>query len=884
MARTAFVNLKNQDMKLRILFVSLLALLIGTTVQAQSPADAEASMEYYLPQDVEYDESIPTPQEVLGMVPGEWHVRHDQLLEYMHAVAEASDRVTLHKFGETYEDRDLVYLTITSPSNHNNINQIRKEHVALTEPDKSDELNTADMPIVLYMGYSIHGDESSGSNASMLVAYYMAAAQGKEIEDKLQNSVVLLDPSLNPDGLNRFASWANTHKSENMVADPNSMELNQRWPSGRTNHYWFDLNRDWMLVQHPTSQGRINNFHKWKPNILTDHHEMGTNSTYFFQPGIQSRTHPITPEKNQNLTKAIADYHAEILDENKRLYYSQESFDDFYYGKGSTYPDVNGSIGILFEQASSRGHAQKSIHGVLKFPFTIKNQFLTSLSTWQASQNLREEILNYQRNFYEQAKREGEDADIEGYVFGLEEDQARTYHLAELLRRHKVDLYDLKKDITVDGENFKSGSSYVIPSDQKQYRFVKALFERRTTFTDSLFYDVSAWTMPYAFNLPFAELEGRDYSDDLLGNKVEGLPEFPTGEVLGGESDYAYVFEWDEYYAPRAVNRLLDAGVRVKVASKPFTGVTADGTQKFDYGTILVPLGPQSVDRDKIHALVQRAADNDGLTVYSVGTGLTPSGIDLGSGSFEDLQKPNIALLSGEGASSYEVGEAWHLLDQRFDMPPTLFPMDRVERADLDRYNVMVMVSGNYDELSERAVEKIKRWTQEGGTLITTKYANNWAEQNGLANIEYVNGEEESEEEKQVTPKSYADMSKARGAQYIGGTIFNTKLDLTHPLGYGYNDEDLTVFRNSTLFLEKAENPYATPLYYTDNPLASGYVSDENLEKLSGTAAIVVSDVGSGRVISMTDNPNFRAFWFGTNKLFMNAIFFGQTIDGGSGN
>lgn len=869
-------------MKVRSLILLLFAVTFFGNAYAQNPADAEASMEYYLPQDIEYDESIPTPEEVLGNVPGEWHVRHDQLLQYMHAVAEASDRVTLHQFGETYEDRDLVYLTITSPDNHENIDQIREEHVALTDPEQSDELNTADMPIVLYMGYSIHGDESSGSNASLLVAYHMAAAQGEQIEQKLENSVVLLDPSLNPDGLNRFASWANTHKSENMVADPNSMELNQRWPSGRTNHYWFDLNRDWMLVQHPTSQGRIDNFHTWKPNILTDHHEMGTNSTFFFQPGIQSRTHPNTPEMNQSLTKAIADYHAEKLDQNDRLYYSQESFDDFYYGKGSTYPDINGSIGILFEQASSRGHAQESEHGVLKFPFTIKNQFLTSLSTWEASQNLREDILNYQRSFYQESKREGSQADIEGYVFGSEHDNARTYHFAEMLKRHKVELYGLNRDINADGASFKSGSSYIIPSDQKQYRFVKSLFERRTTFTDSLFYDVSAWTMPYAFNLPFAELEGRDFSDNLLGEKVEGLPAKPKGTVLGGTSDYAYVFEWDEYYAPRAVNRLLEAGVRVKVASKTFTGVTSDGTHEFDYGSILVPVGPQKVDENKIHNIIRKAADEDGLTVYSIGTGLTPKGIDLGSGSFEDLEKPEIAVLSGDGASSYEVGEVWHLLDQRFEMPPTLFPMDRLTYADLSRYNVIVMVNGGYDELSKRAVNRIKQWVRNGGTLITTKYANNWAERNDLANIEYFSEEDSSDEE--VTPKPYADMSNARGAQYIGGTIFHAKLDLTHPLGYGYNDEDLTVFRNSTLFLEKAENPYATPLYYTEDPLASGYISDENLDKLSGTAAIIVSDVGSGLVISMADNPNFRAFWFGTNKLFMNAIFFGQTIDGGSGN
>jgi hypothetical protein len=330
------------------------------------------------------------------------------------------------------------------------------------------------------------------------------------------------------------------------------------------------------------------------------------------------------------------------------------------------------------------------------------------------------------------------------------------------------------------------------------------------------------------------------------------------------------------------LNRLLEAGVRAKVASEPFTGITANGTYEFDYGTILVPLGPQFVDQEKIHELIQKAADEDGLTVYSVGTGLTPNGVDLGSGSFEDLNKPNVAILAGDGISSYEVGEAWHLLDQRYHMTPTIFPTDRLNYADIDRYNVIVMVNGNYNHLSKRAVRKIKRWVRNGGTLITTKSANNWAERNNLAHIEYA-GYEESDEKK-VQPKPYADMDKARGAQYIGGTIFHAKLDLTHPLGYGYNDDDLTVFRNSTLFLKKADNPYATPLYYTDDPLASGYISDENLEKLKGTAAIVVSDVGSGRVISMTDNPNFRAFWFGTNKLFMNAIFFGQTIDDRSGN
>lgn len=865
-------------MKLRIL-ATLGFLLLSANAIAQSPSSGKATMDYYLPQNVTYNEDIPTPEEVLGMVPGEWHVRHDQLLRYMRAVAGASDRVSIHKFGETYEDRDLVYLMITSPENQQNIEQIRKNHLALTNPAQSQNLNTAEMPLVLYMGYSIHGDEQSGSNAALLVAYYLAAAQGADIENKLQNSIILLDPSLNPDGMSRFVSWVNTHRSEHLVSDPNSMELNQRWPSGRTNHYWFDLNRDWMPVQHPASQGRIETFHHWKPNILTDHHEMGTNSTFFFQPGIPSRTHPLTPAQNQDLTAAIADYHAEILDEHQKMYFSQESYDDFYYGKGSTYPDINGSIGILFEQASSRGHAQESVNGVLTFPFTIKNQFLATLSTLEAAQNLRVEILNYQRTFFRESKQEGERSAVQAYVFGSPHDRARTHHLLEMLRRHQIEVYRLAENVEADGQTFAANTSFIIPSNQKQYRFINALFERRTTFPDSLFYDVSAWTMQYAFNLPFAELEDRD---DLLGAKVEGIPSLPKGELVGGKSEYAYVFEWDGYYAPRALNRLLKNDIRAKVAAKPFTAVTSTGIKEFDYGSIMIPLGPQKVDRQKIHTLIRTAAEQDALTIYAIETGLTPIGADLGSRNFEEVVKPEVAIISGEGVRPYEAGEVWHLLDQRFHMTPTIFPIDRLDFADLDRYTAIVMVNGSYGSLSDDAVKNLKRWTRNGGTLITTKYANRWAEEHGLANITFVTEEDTAEEE--VSPKPYALMDRTRGAQYIGGSIFHTKLDLTHPLGYGYNDENLTVFRNSTLFLELAENPYATPLRYTQQPLASGYISDDNLEQLRGTAAIIVSDAGRGVVISMVDNPNFRAFWFGTNKLFMNAIFFGQTIDGSSAN
>jgi hypothetical protein len=321
----------------------------------------------------------------------------------MYALAEASDRVNLEVTGYTHEARPLLLLTITSPKNYQNIESIRTQHVQLADPSKSGALDTKSMPAVFYMGFSIHGNEASGSNSSLLAAYYLAAAQGPEIDSYLSNTIILLDPSFNPDGLHRFSSWVNSRKSKVISTDPADMEHNEPWPGGRTNHYWFDLNRDWMVAQQPESQARIKQFQRWKPNVLTDHHEMGTNSTFFFQPGVPARVHPLTPEMNQELTRQMGQFHANALDSIGSFYFTQESYDDFYYGKGSTFPDVQGAIGILFEQASSRGHSQSSDNGVLTFPFTIRNQFTTALSSLKAVNAMRVDLLNYQRDFYKNA-------------------------------------------------------------------------------------------------------------------------------------------------------------------------------------------------------------------------------------------------------------------------------------------------------------------------------------------------------------------------------------------------------------------------------------------------------------------------------------------------
>lgn len=834
---------------------------------------AAVQLSDYLPANVDYDPEIPTPRSVLGWEVGEWHVRHDLLVQYMHVLADVSDRVQLEETGRTYEQRPLLLLTITSPSNHARIEDIRQEHVALTRPGASTR-PLDELPVVAYMGYSVHGNEPSGANASMLMAYHLAAARGAEIEQILSATIVLLDPALNPDGLSRFAQWANMHRSKSPVADAQSREHQEHWPSGRTNHYWFDLNRDWLPVQHPESKARLRSFHRWKPNVLTDHHEMGSNATYFFQPGVPTRRNPLTPERNVELTHTIASYHARSFDAQGRLYYSEETFDDYYYGKGSTYPDVNGGIGILFEQASSRGHRRESVQGEFDFPFTIGNQFTTSLSTLQAAYENRQELLSYQQEFYRSARDLARSDPVKGYVFGDPAERGRTYHLLDILLRHEIEVHELSQAHDAGVTRFVPGAAYVVPLDQAQYRLAKTLFEQRTTFDDSLFYDVSTWTLPLALGVRFAEL--RKSPDGLLGNRVVQA-QLAEGRAPDDGEAYAYVFPWHEYYAPRALNRLLVAGVRPRVATRRFAASTDAGRVEFDYGTIVVPMGAQETDAATIRDLVTTIAREDGVDVFAATSGLTPGGIDLGSPSMRVLSRPRPLLLVGGEVSTYEAGEVWHLFDQRFNIGLTLIDINRFDRVDLHDYTHVIMVGGGYSQISERRADDVKSWLRDGGVLIAIKQAVRWVDETEIVDLEFVPQADEAENSK--GRQDYVNHERQRGAHIVSGAIFATDVDRTHPLGYGFRDRLLPVFRNHRIVLNPSSNPYGTVVQYADAPLLSGYISDENLERLGGTASVVAHRVGDGTVVMLLDNPNFRAFWYGTNTLLLNALFFGSVIE-----
>lgn len=851
----------------RILFcVSIFFMATQTKAQELS---------YYLPNDVTYNPAIPKPKDIIYHEVGEWHVTHDRLVNYMKAIAAAApDRVKLETMGLTYEDRPQVLLIITSPKNQQRLEEIRQQHLLLSDPAKSANVNIENMPIVVWIGHSIHGNEPSGANAALLSAYYLAAAQGKVIDELLDNVVILLDPSFNPDGLQRFSTWANQHKSKNLVTDPNSREFNEVWPGGRFNHYWFDLNRDWLPAVHVESQHRLEWFHQWKPNILTDHHEQGTNASFFFQPGVPARVNPLTPERTQELTEKLAKFHAKALDKIGSLYFTKESYDDFYYGKGSTYPDINGAIGILFEQASSRGHAQETTNGILKFPFTIRNQFVTALSTLEGAKALRKEFLEWQRIFYINVMKEAATAPVQGYVFGDANDKNKTTLFIKMLLRQQIAVYKLKNDITTNGKTFKAGESFVVPVQQPQNRVLRTIFEKTLNYKDSIFYDITAWTMPLAFGLPYSELSTANFNTNLLGQKTTADEISPIAGVE--KSNYGYLLQWNDLLAPAVLYELQKNGIITRVATEKFSIPVNGVTKDFNTGTILIAVNNQPKDADQLFALISGLQQKYNVPLVALQTGNAIAGIDMGSRKMLALTKPSVALITGAGVSATDAGEVWHLLDQRMNIPATHLEPAIFNRADLARYNTLIMVGGSYSELNK---EKLKAWVSNGGTLILLEEAVQWAAQNGINAVTFKKVKSPLDSAKRT---AYGDEEEIDGAQQMAGAIFGADADLTHPLAYGYTDKTISFFKANRVFMEKSKNPFATPFYYKENSLQSGWLSKENSDAIKNSAAVIVNTLGSGRIINLDNNPNFRAFWLGGTKLMMNAIFFAKIIDAAS--
>ena len=822
---------------------------------------------------VRYNRSIPKPEEIIGHQIGTSHTRTDQVVDYFEALASRSNRIILNDHALTHEGRRLIHAIVTHPDNHKNLETIREGNLKLSDkPNSMSDQDLNKMPLVAYLGFSIHGDEASGTEASLLLLYHLAAGSGKQIDDILKNTVLIIDPMFNPDGRDRFVNWVNGNRGRVPTSDTQDREHNQPWPRGRTNHYLFDMNRDWLPVTQPESNGRIKLFHHWRPQFLLDAHEMGSNSTFFFQPGISSRNNPNTPKGTIELANKLIPFHAKRLDSIQSMYYSQQSYDDFYYGKGSTFGDIHGSVGILFEQASSRALESETNQGRLVYAFTIRNHYMSTLGTLDGLVALRKDFLTYHRDFYATAPDAAKKNQVRGYLVSLKQNRTRAQMLIQNLQKHRIVAHELKKSMTVKQTKFNPGEAVIIPSNQPQTRFLKGIMERMTTFEDSLFYDVSAWTLPLAYGVESYEL--KQNPNAYIGTQL-GLVELDGGMLTGGKAKSAYLMKWDRYYAPKSLYSIMDLGIRPRLTTQAFSAVVDGKEVQFDRGTIVIPAYQRDADatitQEKIHKMMIHLAKMDHVNIYASNTASTPSGPDLGGAYQGVLQKPKVAILSGDGTSSYGVGEVWHLLNFRMGIPVSLLNAKQLSARKLSKYNTIIVPDGFYSNLDSTDIKTLKDWVLNGGTLIATQTGSRWVVNKKILNEKLKKGGMDTLD----IPYEQAPM--VTGAQRIGGSIFEVSLDNTHPIAYGYNKKT-PMFRRGDTFFELSTSTAANVGRYTKNPLLSGYISEEKLKEIQNSASIIARRQGGGHVILFADNPSFRAFWYGSNGLLLNAVFFGQAF------
>lgn len=852
-----------------ICFFTSLVVTVGIMAQPQ-PEEVGYDLSYFLPKgSYTYNERVPVPADVLGFQLGAQHAEWSQVVNYMHALAATTDRVTVQEMGRTYQHRPIIQVTITSSENQKRMDQLKSEHLKLSDVTQSGSLDLKKMPAVVSLVYSVHGNEPSGVNASLAVAYFLAAAQGERIDSILSNTVIVMSPGVNPDGVNRFASWVNSSRSLTNVSDLNSREFLEPWPSSRSNHYWADCNRDWLMAQHPEGIASLKTYFDWLPNVVADHHEQGPARPYYFSPGHPKRTHQLTSSENQAFTAEIATYCAEELDKIGTLYYSKEGYDDYYYGKAAAYGDIHGSVCMLYEQGTSRGHLRDTRNGVRSFAWTIRNQAYGSYATILAGYQMRDRLLAYQKTFYEKAASAARAETTKGYLFDARGSQATAYHFLENMAHHHINVYRLAKSMSVNGKEFKTTDAYVIPMEQKNSTMIRTLMENSLEYTDSVFYDISTWTFPHAFNLKYTTVKS---VSGLLGELVKEN-KFPVGQVIGGKSEYGYVFESTEFYTPKVINELLKKGVHVSASHTPFLFQSGEVKKKMGYGTILVTTQNQPITSDDLFAELGRLSALCGVDVYAASTGLMAE-VDLGSPAYSTLRLPKVAVLVGRSMGVSDSGEVWYLLDKRFQMRPTLIESSVLTTQKLQRYNVIVMANGVPD-LSKTSEAALTQWVSDGGTLIATGKAYAWARKAGLITLKT---KDASFKEDSTAYRAYDTKSDADAGNDISGVILNCHLDVSHPLAWGFNQSEIAVMKKGNTIFKKDADPYISPLYYTKKPLLSGFLSSKNEKLLKDTPAVFAKRQGDGAVIVFADDMNFRSYWLGTSKLFMNAIFFSECL------
>lgn len=849
-------------------FILLLVLCTGAMLSAVAQptfSKYEHTLDYFLPKYLpnikdggeikltgKFNPNIPQPKDVLGFELGELYPEWYMIVSYMKQLESASNRVKLRTIGYTYEKRPIIEVIISSPKNIERIDEIRAEQQKLSDVSVSKSLDISKMPAIVGHINAVHGNEHSSSSASMAVAYFYAASEDPTVLDVLDKTVLVIVPGINPDGINRFSAWCNAESSTGKhIADVNTREysLNEPKPLSRANHYWHDANRDHILTQHPEGRAFTKVACEWMPNMLYDNHESSQTRGLFCSPGILEQLHPLLTMESQDKARYIGKYTTAILERVKQNTYSDARYDDYYLGRGDVYGDIQGIVNILIEQSNSRGFAKPLGNGkVLRLSRSIQNHTYVSIVSLFAAYQNREDLHNYQRNFFLRQAELIKQSKTQGYIFNTRGDRGLEYAVMEWMKNQYFDVYKLAKDVKVDGVTYSTSDSYIVPADQRYFLKFKGAWERLTKFNTSNFYDISTWALKDAFNVQECEVEK---VDGLIGEKITNFA-FPEGAMCE-QSKYGYLVAAKELYSHNMLYAMLNRGVHVDIATTPFK---ING-KEFGCGTAYIPLAGQSLSAEEIYHELATAAKMNGVDVHGINRPFNMAK------STRLAHLPRVAMVTGSGISDFESGEIWYLLDRRFGLTPTRIDINRLHQIkDFGEYDVFIIPSGkSLLPVSDDIYKRLNEFVNAGGTLIVTGEAHSILNDTKLINIALkpipVN-----------QPKS----------EQIAGAIVKSYIDSNDPLGYGYDKGvALPILKRGSLFIDTANTTFDKAVVKgAAEPYLSGYMSQSNLDRVSSSPIIVKKKVGKGTVIYSTENLTFRSYWYSSMKLFMNAVYFGN--------
>jgi len=827
---------------------------------------------------IEYDQSVQSPKDYLGYELGSEYTLYADVLSYLRAISSQSNRVSIYSYGKTHEGRPLEYLVITGKKNLSKLEDLRQNNLRLADPRGISATNASKIikenPGIYWLSYNVHGNEASSTEAVMQVAYRLAAANDLETKNILDNSVVILFPCLNPDGRDRYVYWYKSAQSNILNTDQYDYEHDEPWPGGRTNHYWFDLNRDWVWMVHPESKGRIEVYQKWLPQIHVDYHEMGFNRNYFTMPGTTPRN-LMLPDSYEALSDTFGLANIAAFDKHKVMYYTREGFDFFYPGYGSSYPSVMGSIGMLVEQGghSRGGRAVKTDDGyILTLRQRVFDHYETSFATLSAAVRNRKNLNRYFYESFQQKTNKGKSS-----VYILPNNSKNyLYDVINMLRAHGVEVKRSSSEFMVNkAYSYDSGEpkrkvfskgDFLIFTDQPRHLFINTVLQREMSIEDSIMYDMSTWSAPLAYNLDAF------WSESRLSIKTEKVTKnlrYKQG-IKDVNDAYAYVIDWNQRYAPKALSYLWNKGYKVRSARKEFN----NGKRSFSRGTLVVLMGRNLDKKTIVKRDMKEIAQKAGVQIEAFKTGRMKEGIDFGSSNMVPLKPVKIALMVDKPLNSYTAGQLWYLLDKETELGISKLRMERLLNIDLNTYDVLLF-PGSRTALDTSIVKKLKGWVSNGGTLVATEgSAGFFTEKNGIKNVKLVKSDIK---ELNKTPPSaytrYEDRSDSLGLKRIPGTAFYGMIDNSNPLAFGLPNR-LYTLKQSISALEP-DPMLQTVGYYHKDPLklkVAGYASMENRKLLSGKTFAAVKPMGKGKIIYLVDNTQYRMFWVGPSRMVQNAV------------